>query len=75
MTRPYTPNPASVVSRVIDYFARNPDEELTSADVALKFQILPGSVGPTLAAAVRAGLLTQDISQTDVRGLYRKGQA
>lgn len=72
MTRPYTPTPDGVTSRVIGFFARNPDEELTAADVAAKFQVHKTSVPSTLARAVRVGLLTRT-PDGDGLAVYRKG--
>lgn len=69
----YHPRPTSSVGRVLAFFAHNPDEELTRADVAVKFDIAPTSVVGTLRAAVEAGLISE--SRTAKGQLvYRAGQ-
>ncbi len=49
----------SNVARVIGFFVKNPDEELTSTDIVIKFDIARSNVHVTLRRAVEAGLLTR----------------
>lgn len=54
---PYTPLPGSVAYRVLDWFKKNPQEELTVADVAKKFDVSRGGVSSSLKSAVDKGVL------------------
>lgn len=49
--------PLSLAFRVSVFFARNPDEELTSSDVVLKFGVEGTSVHRCLSSPVRLGLI------------------
>ena len=53
----YIPRSGSLPDRVLDYFRQCPDEELSQADVAAKFDVSRGSVGTCLKPTVEAGLL------------------
>ena len=53
----YTPTAGSLPDRVCRYFAANPDEELSVADIALKFECVRGGVCNALQQAVTHGLL------------------
>lgn len=55
--------------RVVLFFARNPEEELTSPDITLKFGIAGGDVRSALSGAVRAGMLKR--SETPTRTAQR----
>lgn len=54
----YTPEPGSPVARVLDLLARNPEDDYTSADLALKFQVMATAWAPTLAKAKALGLVS-----------------
>ena len=60
MSSTYTPQPDSLASRVVTYFRRLPDEELSSADIALKWQAEIRNVASQLAMSLAAGLLEKD---------------
>lgn len=60
MTAAYQPQDGSVASRVISYFRRLPDEELSSQDIALKFECQAHDVAKLLARAVDAQFLNRD---------------
>jgi Mn-dependent DtxR family transcriptional regulator len=63
----------STPARLLEFFARNPDEELNTADVAVKFDVSPRSVTSTLRDAVGEGLITRErVKGTSV---YRAGPA
>ena len=47
----------SVVLRVVLFFARHPEEDLTTNDVAVKFEVRQEDVNKRLRGAVRDGLL------------------
>lgn len=53
----YIPQIGTLPAKVITFFAANPDEELTSLDIAEKFDCGRNSVHTNLAMAVDAGLL------------------
>jgi len=53
----YIPRTGSLADRVLDYFRQCPDEELSQADVAAKFDAQRSSVGSCLKPTVDAGLL------------------
>lgn len=51
--------PGSLGLRVVLYFARNPDEELTTGDIAEKFDVPIGNVRTPLARQVQDGMLVR----------------
>lgn len=58
MTPPtYIPRHGSLAERLLEFFRRNPDEELSRADIALKFDVLVTSVHTGLATALDHGQL------------------
>lgn len=57
-TTPYIPEPGSPVARVLDLLARNPEDDYTSGDLALKFQVKSTAWPPTLAKAKALGLVS-----------------
>lgn len=73
MADTYRPRPGSLVDRVLAFFEKNPDEELSRSDVAVKFELGITSVSGTLAAAVQAGLLRWEKDDAG-RWVYRAGQ-
>lgn len=60
MTKPYTPQLDSIPHRVISYFRRFPDEELSTKDIALKYSCEVKNVLNILQSATDAGLLKRD---------------
>ena len=64
----YNPAPQSVAWRVCNYFVQHPEEELSSADIALKFDCSKDSVTMLLRPAFEAGLLTRQ------GGIYGRGE-
>ena len=56
----YTPHSDSLAGRVVAYFRRLPDEELSTADIALKWQADQRNVPVQLSHSVGAGLLVRD---------------
>jgi hypothetical protein len=55
--------PRGIPLHVCRFFAENPDEELTSADITIKFDIARQSVTAILELAVLAGLLSKRIER------------
>lgn len=53
----YVPQPASVAGRVCAYFKTNPDEQLSSADISLKFDAQVSSVSALLHKCFETKLL------------------
>lgn len=70
-TKPFTPQPGSLADRVCAFFARNRDDELTTGDIATKFDVPGNSVRPCLASAVAHGWLA-DVKTPDGR-VFRAG--
>lgn len=58
--RSYHPQPDSVAGRVISYFKRFPDEELSADDIALKYSAKKSSLQALLTDAIEAGYLAKD---------------
>lgn len=56
----YTPRPNTLPARVVAYFARFPDEELSHQDIALKWHADAKNVPQQLAQAVACQLLKRD---------------
>ena len=69
MNRTYNPAPHSVSWRVCSYFVQQPEEELSAADIALKFDCSKDSVTMLLRPAFEAGLLTRQ------GGIYGAGES
>lgn len=63
-TETYTPKTDSLAGRVCQYFVTNEDEELSAADLAVKFDVPRSSVSALLASAIGAGLLRRVPGQT-----------
>ncbi len=54
----YTPLPGSLAARVLDFFAKNPEEELSSRDIAQKFDVsASANVVPSLTTPIVHDLL------------------
>lgn len=49
----------TIVTSIAVFFALNPDEELTSADIGAKFGVDPNNVGKTLRYAEEKGWVTR----------------
>ena len=56
----YTPEPGSPADRVLDLLARNPQEEYSSSDLALKFQVPKAKWDILLVEAVAKGLIHRE---------------
>jgi hypothetical protein len=56
----YEPRPETLPARVVAYFRRLPEEELSSRDIGLKFDTEPGNVHLQLKAGVEHGLFKRD---------------
>lgn len=56
----YSPRPDTLPHRVLQYFRRLPDEELSARDIGLKYQVEPSSVHTNLKSAVDHGMLVRD---------------
>lgn len=66
----YEPTPGSLSQRVLDWFAKNPEEELTTADIARKFEVsATANVSPSLTTPCAHGLL-----QRKNGGTYEAGE-
>jgi DNA-binding IscR family transcriptional regulator len=70
----YQTKPGSVADRVLKFFAANPDELLSAADVALKFDVPVDHVFNQLRGAVDAGLLIKKPGPVAGRVLYAPGR-
>lgn len=57
---PYVPRDETLPARVVSYFRRLPDEELSVADIAIKWHADSKNVAMQLKLAVDAGLLKKD---------------
>lgn len=57
---PYTPEPGSPADRVLDLLARNPQEEYSSSDLALKFQVPKAKWDVLLVEPVAKGLIHRE---------------
>lgn len=68
----------SIVTHVAVFFARNPDEELTTRDVGIKWDMKPNNVGASLRYAEQAGWVTRTkradpTTRTKYRWVYTAG--
>lgn len=68
---PYIPTSGSLADRVSDFFRREPREELTVADIALKFSVNRSSVAALLSTPISHQLLTR--TNEDGVVTYRAG--
>lgn len=66
------PKPGSVAHRVLEFLARNPDEELYVSDIAQKFDVERTSVQAGLVGAEQAGAVVVTKDETGKR-VYRLG--
>jgi hypothetical protein len=57
----YQPKPGSLAARVCAYFVKHPDEELSSKDIALKFDVESASVAALLATALAQHVLAREV--------------
>lgn len=51
----YIPRTGSLADRVLDYFRQAPEEELTQADIAHKFDVSRGSISACMETALSKG--------------------
>lgn len=72
MSPTYTPRADSLPARVIAFFQRNPDEELSLEDITDKFDTTRGNIHTNLGLAVDAGLLVRD-RNVDGDYIYKAG--
>ena len=68
----WSPKTGSIAHRVLEFLARNPDEELYTADIAQKFDVEGTSVQPSLVGAIQAGALVVTKDDSGKR-VYRLG--
>ena len=68
----WAPRAGSLAHRVLEFLARNPDEELYIADIAQKFDTEKGSVQHQLTGAETAGALQVSKDESGKR-VYRLG--
>lgn len=73
MSTTYTPRPDSMPARVIAFFQRNPDEELSLEDITEKFDATRGNIHTNLGLAVDAGMLVRD-RNVDGDYIYKAGK-
>lgn len=59
MSATYTPRSDSLPARVIAFFQRNLDEELSLEDITEKFDTTRGNIHTNLGLAVDAGMLVR----------------
>lgn len=74
MSRPIRSD--AIHAKVAEFFERNPDEELTTSDIAIKFGIHKESVSAAVARAVFTGAVSCE-NMGPGRGnqaIYRKGE-
>lgn len=72
MAMTYKPVEGSVPFKVIEWFKNNPDEALSSGDIAVKFDKPQRQVHSFLALAIEAGVLTRE-TDSDLELIYRLG--
>lgn len=68
----YTPRADSMPARVIAFFQRNPDEELSLEDITEKFDATRGNIHTNLGLAVDAGVLLRT-RNVDGDYIYKAG--
>lgn len=69
----YLPRHGSLAERVIEWFRKNPEEELSRPDIALKFELSQSSVQACLQTAVDNGELIW-VKRSGQGGVYRCSQ-
>lgn len=69
----YNPEPGSPADRVLDLLARNPAEDYTSSDLALKFQVPKGRWDVLLAEPLAKGLVHRGKSPGDTNVIWCAG--
>lgn len=74
-TDTYNPEPGSPAARALDLLARNPEDDYTSGDLALKFQVKATAWPPLLAKAKAAGLVTYAAAGEDDPKAWSAGPA
>lgn len=71
----YVPREGSLAAKVIDFLMRNPEETLSSSDIAVKFGSRIQSVSPSLRASVFHQHLECDAGSNHHPAVYRLGPA
>lgn len=71
----YIPKAGSLAEEVINFLMANPDEELSSGDIAVKFDHLQTSVTTGLKTAVHWQHLTCEPGSPNRQAIYRLGPA
>lgn len=71
----YIPKAGSLAEGVINFLMENPDEELTTTDIAIKFDRLLNTITPGLRTAVYWKHLTLDVGDQHRPSVYRLGPA
>lgn len=66
----YIPRTGSLADRVLGYLRANPDEELTTRDISVKFDVPQSSIKPCLATAENHGELDYTRNE-DLEYVYR----
>jgi len=61
----------SIVTHVAVFFAVNPDAELTGADIAARWSVVPHNVHATLAYAASKGWVKSELRVNPRRGAKR----
>jgi hypothetical protein len=70
----YKPDAGSLAARVIDVVSRNQDDDYTSRDIAVKFNVVSSSVQALLHSHMSHGLLSFERSDTEGVGkVWRAG--
>ena len=72
-TTPHIFRPDSLAARVVNFFSRNPDEELNLEDITDKFDATRGNIHTLLSKAVEADLVVRTRDK-DGAYVYRAGK-
>lgn len=70
----YLPEPGTLPARVCAFFTLNPEEALSAADIALKFDVPANHVGTRLADALTHKLLERFRAEGSLAWQYRAGR-
>jgi len=71
--QPYMPRAGSLPAQVVNFFMAAPDEQLTTPDIAAKFDADKASVANQLRSAVQTGLLAQQPGMGGSPSTFRAG--
>lgn len=64
----YQPRGDSLAARLCAFFTANPEEELSRADIAKKYDVHPSNISGLMTSAIAHGLLARDSA-----GVYKAG--